>query len=366
MAPTTKGRLQSLDTLRGFDMFFIMGGDAMFWALGALLPGTVFETWAGQMGHAVWDGFTFTDLIFSLFLFMAGVSFPFSVAKQRSAGKSDGEICRRIVRRGLTLVLLGVVYNGLLQFRFDELRYASVLGRIGLAWMFAALLSVFLNRRNLALCGVALLLGYWILLAAFPATPGGAYTMEGSLAGQIDRLLLPGRLHLGTHDPEGLLSTLPAVTTAILGILTGGYIRSARPGSGHRTALAMGIAAVAVLAVGWIWDGVMPVNKNLWTSSFVCVAGGLSVGLFALFYWVIDVLGRKRWTFFFRIIGVNSITIYLAQVFIDFNATSTAIFGGTIRLFPENMHYLLSSIGYIAVCWLFLYILYRNRIFLKV
>lgn len=361
-----KGRLQSLDTLRGFDMFFIMGGEVFFWTLGALLPGTPFEDWARQMNHAAWDGFTFTDLIFPLFLFMAGVSFPFSLSKQQAAGKTKREICLRIMRRGLTLVLLGVIYNGLLQFQFDELRYASVLGRIGLAWMFAALLAVFLRWRALSACCVVFLLTYWALLVCGAETAAGAYTMEGSLAGQIDRMLLPGRLHLGVHDPEGLLSTLPAISTALSGILTGAYVKSARSTSEHRTALSMGIVAMLLFAIGWIWNEVMPVNKNLWTSSFVCVAGGLSLGLFALFYWVIDVLEWQRWTFFFRVIGVNSITIYLAQQFIDFSSTSNALFGGIIRLFPENMHYLVSTIGYTTVCWLFLLFLYRKKIFLKV
>lgn len=359
-------RLQSLDALRGFDMFFIMGGDAFFWWLGMLFPGTVLEMWARQMNHAAWNGFTFLDVVFPLFLFMAGVSFPFSLEKQRAVGKSDREICLRIVRRGLTLVLLGIVYNGLLQFQFDELRYASVLGRIGLAWMLAALLVVKLPQRAFFVIVPVLLLGYWALLALGSGVPGDVYAMENSLVGRIDRLLLPGRLHLGIHDPEGLLSTLPAVVTALLGIFTGQYVKSAVCGSGVRKAFVMFAVSALLLAIGWLWDTVLPVNKNLWTSSFVCVAGGFSLALFAVFYWIIDVCGWQRWTFFFRIIGINSITIYLAQQFVDFSFTSKALLGGFVSLLPESLHNLFYAIAYIIVCWLFLLFLYRKRIFLKV
>ena len=143
-------RLLSLDTLRGFDMLFIMGGDAFFLCLGALLPGTIFADFAQQMGHKAWDGFALYDLIFPLFLFIAGVSFPFSLAKSRSVGESEQKTMLRILRRGLTLVVLGIVYNGLLSFDFENLRVASVLGRIGLAWMLAAFIYALLTqgKRN--------------------------------------------------------------------------------------------------------------------------------------------------------------------------------------------------------------------------
>lgn len=367
---TTKSeRLMSLDTLRGFDMLFIMGGDAFFFALGSLLPGTIFEIWGKQMRHVQWNGFSFEDLIFPLFLFLAGVSFPFSLAKQRNAGKGNREVSLRILRRGLTLVLLGLIYNGLLQFNFEAMRYASVLGRIGLAWMFAALLYVWLKRKWCITVSVTILLGYWAALALITAPDAGdasGFSIEGNIAGYIDRTILPGYLHLGIHDPEGLLSTIPAIVTALFGMFTGDFIKSDSTLSGFAKCGMLGIAALILIATGLLWDNLIPINKNLWSSSFVCFAGGLSVALFAFFYMIVDVLKWRRWTFFFRVIGMNSITIYLAQEFIDFSKPTQAIFGGVFSLFPETWYTTVYWVGYMAICWLFLYILYKQKIFLKV
>lgn len=361
-------RLLSLDALRGFDMFFIMGGDALLLALAAAFPGTLLGPLGRQMQHVPWDGFVFEDLIFPLFLFLAGVSFPFSLEHQRASGKTPGAIRWRIVRRGLTLVALGVVYNGLLQFHFDTLRYASVLGRIGLAWMLAALLATVAGTRLRAAVCVAVLAGYALLSALVPAPDAGgaaALSPEGNIAGYIDRLFLPGRLHNGTRDPEGLLSTLPAVVTALLGIFAGEFVRSPHC-RGHRKAAVMALAGALLVGTAWWADGLIPINKNLWSSTFVCMAGGLSLLLFALFHEVIDVCGMRRWAFFFSVIGVNSITIYLAQEFISFRYTARTVFGGLVSLLPEGGQPVAAAVAYIAVCWLFLYALYRLRIFLKV
>lgn len=363
-------RLQSLDALRGFDMFFIMGGGSLFIALATLFPIPFFEAIAGQMSHVEWNGVHTEDMIFPLFLFIAGISFPFSLAKQREHGMKDAAIYNKIIRRGLTLVLLGFIYNGLLNFDFEHQRYASVLGRIGLAWMFAAL--IFVNTRTITRVWitVAILVGYWLLLAFVPAPDAngaGIFTMEGSLVGYVDRVLLPGRLHLAVHDPEGILATLPAIGTALLGMFTGEFIKSQKKGfTDTKKVLCLLVTGCIFVVVGLLWSLFLPINKNLWTSSFVCLVGGISMLLFALFYYTIDVKGFCRWTLFFTVIGMNSITIYLAQCFVDFSYTSRAILGGIGGLLPESAQPLFFAIGYIAVCWGFLYFLYRKRIFLKV
>ena len=362
-------RLQSLDALRGFDMFFIMGGDALFLCLGTLLPGSLFEMCGAQMLHVAWDGFAFEDLIFPLFLFLAGVSFPFSLSKQCSLGCSDSRIILRIVRRGIMLIFLGMIYNGFLQFDFENLRYASVLGRIGAAWMFAALLYMWLGWRRCILLSVVILLGYWALLAfvtAPDANGASGLSMEGSVVGYVDRMLLPGRLHNTIHDPEGLLSTLPAIVTAMLGIFSGKFIMSGKRFSGYERAGALVCVSLLLIALGLLWNFLLPVNKNLWSSSFVCLAGGISMGLFALFYFIVDVLQWRRWAFFFKVVGMNSITIYLAQQFFDFGKPAKAFFGGLISLFPDSWYSVLYWLAYIAVCWMFLYFLYKHKIFLKV
>ena len=264
-------RLLSLDTLRGFDMFFIMGGGSLLLALASFLPEDCRAIVTEQMGHKEWNGLAFYDLIFPLFLFLAGVSFPFSMAKQLSAGKDKSEITLKIIRRGLLLVFFGVLYNGLLQFDFETLRYASVLGRIGLAWMFASLIYLWFGKKVALFLSAKILLLYWALLALIvaPDAPAGAgsFSMEGCIVGYIDRLLLPGQLHLEIHDPEGILSTLPAIVTALIGIFTGEFVRS-EWGSGHKKSLVMLFAALSLLVVGYLWGMFFPLNKNLWTSSF--------------------------------------------------------------------------------------------------
>ena len=362
------GRLLSLDVLRGFDMSFIMGVEVVLICLASLFPSLKFL--GEHMGPSSWDGFTFYDLIFPLFLFLAGISFPFSMAKQLSAGKSKGSVSLRVLKRGLMLVLLGIVYNGLLQFDFDTLRYASVLGRIGLAWMFASLLYIWLKRKWLVLLSAVILLGYWALLglAVAPDAPDGAssFSMEGSIVGYLDRCLLPGTLHNEIHDPEGILSTLPAIVTALLGIFTGEFVRSKRISNGYNKVAAMLGVAIVLLAVGYLWDMVFPINKNLWSSSFVCCAAGWSLMLFALFYLVIDVIGWRKWAFPFRIIGMNSITIYLAQEFLDFSKPVDTLLGGALKSLPEDYNVLGWWCCYMLVCWCFLYFLYRKKVFLKV
>ena len=219
--------------------------------------------------------------------------------------------------------------------------------------------------------GAAMATGYWSLLALVPApdAPAGAdvYSMEGTIVGYIDRLLLPGKLHNKIFDPEGLLSTVPAVATAMLGMLTGEFVRlSEQRLSGNRKALYIALAAVAFTLVGILWDLSFPINKKLWTSSFVCVVAGYSLGMFALFYWIIDVKGYKGWVLPFQVIGLNSITIYMAQRIVDFKGISAFFFGGLAAKMPEALAPVVASTGYLLVSWLFLYFLYKKRIFLKV
>jgi predicted acyltransferase len=363
-------RLLSLDALRGFDMLFIMGGAGFIIALNTLMPCAFFDTLAEQMRHAEWDGLTHHDTIFPLFLFIAGISFPLSLAKQKAMGKSQSSIITKIIRRGLMLVAIGIIYNGLLKWEFDEMRYAGVLARIGLAWMFAALLFVFCKTRIRAIIAAVILLGYWLLLTFVPAPDANGaspFSMEGSIVGYIDRQFLPGKLYRDIHDPEGILSTLPAIVTAMLGMFTGEFIKLKRAGlSDTKKVGYMIIAGGILLVIGLLWDTVFPINKNLWTSSFVCTVGAYSVIMFALFYYIIDVKGFRSWTKFFAVIGMNSITIYIAQSFINFRFTANKIFGGTIALMPEDAQPLCQSTVYIAICWLFLYFLYKQRIFLKV
>jgi len=359
----------SLDALRGFDMFFIMGGQGIVLALCTIFPGWFSDAVTTQMGHVEWDGFAFYDMIFPLFLFLAGVSFPFSLAGSLRKGVGRSRIYKQIVRRGIILVALGLVYNGLFALNFAELRYASVLGRIGVAWMLAAIIFMNVDARRIIWIVAGILLFYWGLIGLFPAPDApagfGPYTFEGNLVGYIDRLLLPGRLYNGTFDPEGILSTIPAVCTALLGMLAGRIVRNEGK-SGNSKALMLAATGAALVIAGLVWSLGMPINKSLWSSSYVCFAGGLSFMLFALFYYVVDVLSLRLWAFFFTVIGVNSITIYLGQRIINFSSIANFFSRGLVRLSPELVQGLISSVFFVAISWLFLYFLYRKKIFLRV
>lgn len=364
-------RLQSLDALRGFDMFWIIGGGGIFSGLALLTNWEPLIWWEKQLHHASWHGFTFEDMIFPLFLFIAGISFPFSMAKRKQNNASRKSLYKQIFKRGFLLVLFGMIYNGLLRFDFTDFRYASVLGRIGLAWMFSALIFMNTNRRNIRIAWCAgLLIFYWLLLTFVPAPdfPGAErFSMEGNFTSYFDRMFLPGKLYKGIHDPEGLLGIIPATATALLGMLTGSFITWHKKGlSELRRTGYMALSGVLFVFAGLAWNIVFPINKNLWTSSFVCLVVGLSLLLFSLFYLIIDVWEYRKWSFFFTVIGMNSITIYMGQRIINFQYTSDFLCKGVIDCFPEAWAPFLDSCAYVAVSWVFLYFLYKQKIFLKV
>ena len=366
-------RLESLDALRGFDMMFIMGVASLVIAVCGLFPGGA-DCWlVRQMGHTSWNGLTHHDTIFPLFIFLAGVSWPFSLAKQRAAGKSTGKIVGKILTRAITLIVLGIIYNGFFRLDFAHLRVASVLGRIGLAWMGAALIYLFVESPwKRGAIGAAILVGYWLLLrfVSAPDVPGGdPLSLHGNIVGWVDRQLLAGTLLYdgGRFDPEGLLSTLPAVVTALLGMAAGDLVRLPEEKmTGGRKTLWLLAAAGACLALGLLWSLDFPVNKKLWSSSFVLVVAAYSFACFALFYYVIDVKGHRKWCFPLKVIGMNSITIYLLQKIVSIPFTNRFFLEGFAGLFSESVGKVIFASGYVLICWLILYFLYRKEVFLKV
>ncbi len=365
-------RLLSLDALRGFDLFWIVGGHGILVALFKLTEWGWLGAIDAQLKHVDWNGFQAYDLIFPLFLFMAGVSTPYSLTRRLTEG-ARGEVIRKVIQRGLILVLLGIIYNNGLQWKgLENMRLGSVLGRIGIAGMFAQLIFAFNfeTPKRLWHWLAGILLGYWAIMS-FGHAPGfaaGDLTMEGNFASYVDRLLLPGKLHKGIHDPEGLLAVLPAIGNALLGILAGLWLRrSAEEVSGDRKAAGLAIAGVVLLAVGGLWSFVFPLNKNLWTSSFVLWTCGWGSLLLALFYWMIDVRGWARWFgAFFAVIGMNSVLIYMSSKFINFDFTGQALFGGLARAFPPAVASVVLVTGIFAVKWMLFWFLKRQKIFLKV
>lgn len=347
-------------------MFWIIGGGAIArqW-----LAESDSDSFAGQLAlqfsHVAWEGFRFYDLIFPLFLFLVGCVLPYSL---RRYADNPRVVYGRILRRGCLLILLGLLYNDFLQFDFANMRYMHVLQRIGIAYMIAALIYLHTRWRVQVIITALILLGYWAIFAFIPVPGGlaGDYSMEGNLGGYVDRLVLPGKIlekYYGYGDNEGILSTIPAIATALLGVLTGELLQSGM--TPWRKVIAMAVAGIACICVGHIWGQSFPVIKNLWTSSFVLVAAGWSLVLLAIFYAVFDVLQWQRLAFFWVVIGTNAITIYIAQEFINFREIAEFFFGGLARLSGDSQT-LVILIGVLAIKWLLLYFLYRQRIFLRV
>ncbi len=365
---TPSQRLYSLDALRGFDMFWIMGGEDIIHELMKASNHPAAIWLATQLSHVAWNGFRFYDLIFPLFLFISGVSTPYSVGREIDKGVENQKILLRIIKRGFILVLLGIIYNNGLQFKeLSHIRFPSVLGRIGLAYMLACIIYVYANQRWQYIWFVGILIGYWLLLKfnAAPGFPAGDLTMAGNFASWFDRTVLPGRLHLKIHDPEGLFSTLPAICTGLLGIFAGNFLKNSTL-SGIQKAAYLAIGGMICLIVGGTWDIFFPINKNLWTSSFMLYAGGCSLILLAIFYFIIDVLEYKRWAYFFTVIGMNSILIYLSVEFIDWYYTAEGLFRWLGQLFGEKYYELAILACVLVVKWLFLLFMFRKKLFLRV
>ncbi|UCF36400.1 MAG: DUF5009 domain-containing protein [Acidobacteriota bacterium] len=359
------GRVVSIDALRGFDMFWIIGGDAFFRALFQLINTPWALTLLDQLEHKEWHGFTFYDLIFPLFLFIVGAAMPFAISKRLQRGDNRRELYVHIMKRTLILFALGLVYGHILEFDFDRFRWAGVLQRISLCYFFAAVIFMNFRIKGQAIAAGSILVGYWAILTLVPV-PGfgaGILTPEGNLASYIDQLFLPGRFCCFQFgDNEGILSTIPAIATTLLGGLAGHLLRSAM--DQRQKLLGLIGAGIGSLVIALLWDLLFPINKLLWTSSYVLFAAGWSFLLLALFYWVIDMRRYQKWAFPFIIIGLNPITIYVAQSVFDFGSIARIFVGGFVDHTGVFQPVFWVACVF-AVKWLFLYFLYRQKIFLK-
>lgn len=370
------GRLLSLDAVRGFDMSFIMGGDQLLFAIAALFGCAGFEE---AFDHVAWHGLHFMDCVFPTFLFIAGISFPFSAAKSREKGMSDGQIARKCFVRFLILWLLGLQHDAnFLGFEFTHMRVWSVLGRIGFAWMMAAFLYLlFKTKARAIIAGVILVVvTLFTRLVLAPDAPVGAdpFSAEGNFGCWLDRTLTGGHLFrdawmwkkgLQIFDPEGFAGMIPSIVTAMLGMFAGEIVRKAE-WSMDRKAGVLSVFGLALLASGLVWSLVFPINKALWSPSFVLVVGGISALAFALFFWIVDVKGKVAWTFPFRVIGMNSILIYMLQAIVPMGKVNSKLFGGFASFMPEKCGEAFLAATYMVLCWSVLYLCYRKKLFLKV
>jgi predicted acyltransferase len=373
------GRVMSLDLLRGLTIGFMIlvnnnGSNAAY----------------AQLKHSVWNGFTLTDLVFPTFLFLVGVSTVFSTASRLTRGDSKLSLFLHTLRRAVILFLLGLLVNSFPHFHWHTLRIYGVLPRIALCYFLVATLYLINPKwKNKAVLAVVLLVGYWALMRFVPVPGYGTPGRDGplldpdrNLVAWLDRhIFAASHLYERTRDPEGLLSTLPALATTLIGLLTGLWLRTKRTLTEKMRGIA--IAGVSCVVLGWLWNFSFPINKKLWTSSFVLFAVGLGLLLMALFMWAFDGRNAERWkrrSGVFTpllVFGTNAITAYvfsellaggIASVYVHPRVnvhqwTYLAILGAV----PDpSVASLLYSLLFVAVCWLPVYVLYRRRIFIKI
>lgn len=362
------GRLASMDALRGFDMLMISGGGAFIFLLGGKTGVPFIDAVAAQFEHPEWHGFAFFDFIFPLFLFLAGTSLTFSVSGALRKGVPQQEILTKIFKRMLILIALGILDKNAPMDIFDpaHIRYGSVLGRIGLATFVSAILFIKFGWNQRLYIAIGILVVYYLTLILVPV-PGygpGDLSFEGNLVGWFDRNFMPGKLKQGTYDELALLTQFPALCLTIFGTLAGDILLNFQNNADKLKRLfLMGVIGVVI---GLAWNIVFPINKHLWSSSFIMLTSGMSFIMLGLFYWLIDVQGYQKWAFPFRVIGMNSLVIYLAVRFVDFNASSKLLFEGIYKHAPEPWHEVYNALGGFVLVWLFLYFLYRHKIFVKV
>lgn len=370
-------RVMSVDALRGFSIFWIIGADGAVRALERMLrdKGPVLSSVGNflgtQMTHADWEGFRFYDFIFPLFIFVTGVSIVLALPRLvEREGRAKAHL--HVLRRALVLYVLGIIYYGGVGHQWSDMRLVGILQRIAICYLFASVLFLNLNWRGLVAALLALLVGYWALMTFVPVPGGGAVSFkpDANLANWLDLHYLPGRLWDETRDPEGLLSTLPAIGTCVLGVLSGLLLKDERLTPTQKS-LWLITAGIAMIAGGYLWSLQFPIIKAIWTSSFVLVAGGYSAILLAVMYQVIDVWGWKTWATAFAWIGANAITLYFINGLVGFVPFAFRLVGGDVARWissvttPGTGAFVGHVLGLVLAVALAGF-LYRRKIFLRV
>lgn len=368
-----QGRLASLDVFRGITIALMIvvnnpGSDVSY----------------SFLEHADWNGWTLADLVFPFFLFIVGVAIPYSFGDRIAQGESRRKLLLKVVRRSIVLFMLGLFLNGFPYYDLATLRVMGVLQRIALCYFFAALIFLSFNARKQAMIAGLIPISYWAMMTLVPV-PGygaGVLSKQANLASYVDNLLL-GRQHLWEGsmtwgDPEGLLSTIPAVATTLFGVLAGKYLRSNR--SPLEKATYFFFIGIVGIVAGLLWNFWFPINKSLWTSSYVALTGGISFIFLATCYYIIDIKKHVTWTKPFIILGMNAIIIYVLSEIVSSvvyakitlgNGTTTALKPFLYRNYFASWAGSLNGSLFYALAYLMLWIavagiLYKRRIFIKV
>ena len=362
-----KERVISIDALRGFDMFWIIGGGEMFASLNQIFNCPATACIKTQLTHVQWEGFQFEDLIMPLFLFIVGVVMPFSFNKRLAKGHSSKQILIHVIKRTIILFILGMIVQGnLLAYDLSRLHiYSNTLQAIAVGYFIAAIFMLHLGLvRQIAATGI-LLISFWIFMILVPV-PGygrGVLTPDGNLAIYIDRIFL-GSFIDGTNPPyTWIMSSMTFACTVMLGVMAGHLLQS----NSNAKAKLLWLVGLGVgcLVAGLIWNTVFPIIKHLWTSSFVLFSGGLCYLLLALFYLIIDVLGFKKWAFVFIVIGTNAIAVYTATHLVNFSNIADVFVRGLEIRTGKWYSLIYASAGFVLV-WLILLWMYRKKTFIKI
>lgn len=357
-------RLVSLDTLRGFAMFWIVGGRELVLAIVACLSPALVDAFETQMTHPVWEGFVAWDMIMPVFLFVVGTSMPFAFGKRIEQGVSLSRTYGRVFCRVALLWILGILAQGsLLRYRLEGMElFSNTLQAIAVGYLVASMALLHLSLRAQIGLFVALTLGYWAVMrfVSFDGHPAGLLEREANFALYVDQLVL-GRFRRD-HSFTWIVTSLGFAATVVLGTMAGHLLRGRLPVRRKLVSL-VGIGLVC-MAAGWLWSYWVPLNRHLWTSSTILWTGGWGFLLVALFYGVIDVGGIKRWTLFFVVLGANALLAYVLSHVFD-RTISDMLVGELAKQWPEASGELLRAVASIAVLWTILWYLYRNRTFLR-
>lgn len=348
-------RLASLDVFRGVTIALMI--------LINNLGGNEYYTF---LQHADWNGWTLADLVFPFFLFIVGVAIPYAFTDKLEKGADRRRLFVRAAYRTVTLFALGLFISNFPYFNLSTFRVMGVLQRIALCYLLSSLVFLFLKSKWRVIVTLIIPLAYWMLMILVPV-PGygaGVLSKDGSLAAYTDRLLLNGHLFADTWDPEGLLSNLPAVSTTLIGVLAGQFVRSNR--APLKKTFGCFFSGSLSVAIGSFWNTWFPINKNLWTSSYVAFTGGIALIILAACFFTIDVRKHRTWTSPFIILGTNAISMYILAGILSLSLSYTAIPLVFASWTGPSQGQFLYALLLLAFCWAIAGILNRKKIFIKI
>lgn len=362
----SEGRVVSVDVLRGFDMFWIVGGAGIVETFHDFGSNAISAFFVNQLQHRDWEGFVFEDFIFPLFVFLVGMAVVFSVGK---IVQREGKVgaYRRIFRRFVLMFVLGIVGSSNFSHGLDGVRLLGVLQRLALCYLATALIFCHLKPKYMMAVCAALLIGYWAWLSFVPV-PGlgkASFAKGANWPNYLDGRYLPFHKYDGSWDPEGLLSTLPAIASCLLGAFAGLFLKNSSVPAARKSLYLIGVGILGICA-GYLWGFQFPIIKKIWTSSYVILAGGYSCFALGIFYQVIDIWKIRAWTTPFLWIGSNALAIYIVGNMVRFDGIARFLIGEGIFDQRDGLGSMSRTVVNLGCILLLAGFLYRKKIFIRI